>query len=129
MTKCERYFHFNKELIVIVRINQMAKRKGYKDIKKWEDVKTMQDREKWLQTCNEFDFINQQLLELYDLLESHDLVHRNLKNNGQLVKHQKHRKMTEKQELNFLKKTQFDEPNPNITDTGIHRKINERIYE
>ena len=101
----------------------------YKDIKNYEDLKSMQDKDKWLMASNEFSYINQQLLELYDLLESHDLVHRNLKNNGQLVKHQKHRKMTEKQELNFLKKTQFDEPNPNITDTGIHRKINERIYE
>ena len=101
----------------------------YKDIKNYEDLKSMQDKDKWLMASNEFSYINQQILELYDLLESHDLVHRNLKNNGQLVKHQKHRKMTEKQELNFLKKTQFDEPNPNITDTGIHRKINERIYE
>ena len=89
----------------------------------------MQDKDKWLMASNEFSYINQQILELYDLLKSHDLVHTNLKNNGQLVRHQKHRKMTEKQELNFLKKTQFDEPNPNITDTGIHRKINERIYE
>lgn len=101
----------------------------YKDIKNYEDLKSMQDKDKWLMASNEFSYINQQILELYDLLKSHDLVHTNLKNNGQLVRHQKHRKMTEKQELNFLKKTQFDEPNPNITDTGIHRKINERIYE
>ena len=101
----------------------------YKDIKNYEDLKSMQDKDKWLMTSNEITFINQQIIQLYDLLESHELVHRNLKNNGQLVRHQKHRKMTEKQELNFLKKTQFDEPNPNITDTGIHRKINERIYE
>ena len=101
----------------------------YKDIKNYEDLKSMQDKDKWLMASNEFSYINQQILELYDLLKSHDLVHTNLKNNGQLVRHQKHRKMTEKQELNFLKKTQFDVPNPNITDTGIHRKINERIYE
>ena len=101
----------------------------YKDIKNYEDLKSMQDKDKWLMASNEFAYIDQQIIELYDLLESHELVHRNLKNNGQLVRHQKHRKMTEKQELNFLKKTQFDEPNPNITDTGIHRKINERIYE
>ena len=101
----------------------------YKDIKNYEDLKSMQDKDKWLMASNEFSYINQQILELYDLLKSHDLVHTNLKNNGQLGRHQKHRKMTEKQELNFLKKTQFDEPNPNITDTGIHRKINERIYE
>ena len=107
----------------------MGNRKGYKNIENYEELMSMQDKDKWLMTSNEITFINQQIIQLYDLLESHELVHRNLKNNGQLVKHQKHRKMTEKQELNFLKKTQFDEPNPNITDTGIHRKINERIYE
>ena len=107
----------------------MGNRKGYKNIENYEELMSMQDKDKWLMTSNEITFINQQIIQLYDLLESHELVHRNLKNNGQLVRHQKHKKMTEKQELNFLKKTQFDEPNPNITDTGIHRKINERIYE
>jgi len=107
----------------------MAERKGYKNIKNYEDLKTMQDKDKWLMTSNEFAYINQQLIELYELLVSHDLVHTNLKNNGQLVKHQKHPKMTEKQEMNFLKKSQFDEPNPNITDTGVHRERNDRIYE
>ena len=107
----------------------MGNRKGYKNIENYEELMSMQDKDKWLMTSNEITFINQQIIQLYDLLESHELVHRNLKNNGQLVRHQKHKKMTEKQELQFLKKTQFDEQNPSITDTGIHRERNDRIYE
>ena len=107
----------------------MGNRKGYKNIENYEELMSMQDKDKWLMTSNEITFINQQIIQLYDLLESHELVHRNLKNNGQLVRHQKHKKMTEKQELQFLKKTQFDEQNSSIKDTGIHRKRNYRIYE
>ena len=53
----------------------MGNRKGYKNIENYEELMSMQDKDKWLMTSNEITFINQQIIQLYDLLESHELVH------------------------------------------------------